>query len=89
MEQQGLVHCAADSRDQRLVNVSLTSAGATRFQQAQTIYEASIRRRFGNLDQAIQHTLDTLARTMITFLIADLQAPLSSTDDLKSHATKV
>lgn len=74
MEQQGLVHCGADERDQRLVKVSLTPTGAARLEQAQTIYAAAIRRRLGVLDPDIQQKLHTIAQQVSDRLIADLAA---------------
>lgn len=73
MEQQGLVHCGADSRDQRLVKVSLTAAGTARLAEAQAVYRAAIQRRLGALTSADQQALRTLTETVAALLTADLE----------------
>lgn len=83
MEQQGMVHCGADSRDQRLVKVSLTEAGLSRLAEARAVYRAAIQRRLGALNTADQLALRDLTRTVATMLINDLesQPALPDTDD--------
>lgn len=81
MEQQGLVHCGTDSRDQRLVMVSLTDAGVARLHEAQTVYHAAIQRRLGALDSDDQQALRHLTESVAARLITDLEAqpPLPET----------
>lgn len=74
MEQQGLVHCGADSRDQRLVKVSLTEAGAARLHEAQAVYRAAIQRRLGLLGGDDQQTLRQITESLAGLLIGDLEA---------------
>lgn len=74
MEQQGLVHCGTDSRDQRLVKVSLTEVGIKRLTEAQAIYRAAIQRRLGGLSSADQQALRSLTETVAALLAADLEA---------------
>jgi DNA-binding MarR family transcriptional regulator len=83
LEQQGLVRCSSDSRDQRLVRVSLSAAGALRLAEARTIYEATIRRRLGILDTADQRQLRTLIETLIASLTADLAAQPAVVADIE------
>lgn len=73
MEQQGLVHCGTDSRDQRLVKVSLTEAGVARLAEAEAVYHAAIQRRLGALSSADQQALRDLTETVSALLIADLE----------------
>lgn len=74
LEQQGLVQCRGDSRDQRLVRVSLSPAGAMRLAEAKTVYTAAVQRRLGSLDAPSQQLLLTLIDTIIASLTADLAA---------------
>ncbi|HEX6291574.1 MAG TPA: MarR family transcriptional regulator [Herpetosiphonaceae bacterium] len=73
LAQQGLVQCNGDSRDQRLVRVSLTSTGSQRLEQAQAAHTASLRRRLGSLDPATQQSLHSLMQTVATLLTSDLE----------------
>jgi DNA-binding MarR family transcriptional regulator len=73
MQQQGMVHCGADSYDQRLVKVSLTEAGIARLTDARTVYRAAIQRRLGKLTSADQLALRDLTETVADMLVADLE----------------
>ena len=79
LEQQGLVRCGGDSRDQRLVRVSLSPAGARRLEEAKKVYTAAVNRRLGILDDSSQQLLRTLIETLVASLTADLAAQPSPT----------
>jgi DNA-binding MarR family transcriptional regulator len=72
LEQQGLVQCNGDSRDQRLVRVSLTATGAQRLERAKIAHTSSVHRRLGSLDLTSQQTLHALMQTVATLLSTDL-----------------
>lgn len=74
MEQQGLVQCGTDSRDQRLVMVSLTDVGVARLHEAQIVYHTAIQRRLGLLGHDEQQTLCDLTDSVAALLITDLEA---------------
>lgn len=74
LEQQGLVRCGGDSRDQRLVRVSLTPEGTVRLGDARTVYSAAVHRRFGTLDESQQRLFRSLIETVVATLTADLAA---------------
>ena len=73
MAQQGLVSCGTDSRDQRLVKVSLTDEGSARLAEARTLYHHAIHQRFSGLDHADQQALRRLTETVTNLLITDLE----------------
>ena len=70
--QQGLVQCSGDSRDQRLVRVSLTATGEQRLTQAKVAHTSSVHRRLGALDPTAQQTLCSLTETVAALLSAVL-----------------
>jgi DNA-binding MarR family transcriptional regulator len=72
LAQQGLVQCNGDSRDQRLVRVSLTATGDQRLAQAKVAHTSSVHRRLGTLDPTAQQTLRSLIETVAALLNADL-----------------
>jgi MarR family 2-MHQ and catechol resistance regulon transcriptional repressor len=73
LAQQDLVQCTGDSRDQRLVRVSLTALGADRLDQARVAHTSSVHRRLGALDHASQVTLRSLMQQVATLLTTDLE----------------
>jgi len=74
LELQGLVRCTSDSRDLRLVRVSLTPVGAARIEEARSLHNASVRRRLGALSDQEQAALMALTETVAAGLTADLAA---------------
>ncbi len=74
MEQQGLVRCTSDSRDLRLVRVSLTLDGAARIEEARALHNASIGRRFSALPEHDRAALVALTQRVAKALTADLEA---------------
>lgn len=74
LEQQGLVRCTSDSRDLRLVRVSLTPNGAARIDEARTLHNASIGRRFSALPEHERAALVALTQHVASALTADLEA---------------
>lgn len=86
LEQQGLVRCTSDSRDLRLVRVSLTPVGAARVNLARGLHNASIRRRFNALPDRERAALVALTGSVAAVLTADLEAqgspaPVAAEDD--------
>lgn len=82
LEQQGLVRCCGDHRDQRLVRVSLTIEGTDRLADAQAVYTAAVDRRFGTLDATSQRLFRSLIETVVARLSDDLvsQVPAEEAD---------
>ncbi|GAB4206821.1 MAG: MarR family transcriptional regulator [Roseiflexaceae bacterium] len=85
MEQQGLVRCTSDSRDLRLVRVSLTPGGAARIEEARTLHNASIGRRFSALPDHERAALVALTQSVAKALTDDLETlgspPPAPSDD--------
>lgn len=88
LEQQGLVHCGGDSRDQRLVRVSLTPTGRARLEEAKTAYTAAVHRRFDALDAPTQRLLRSLLETVVASLTADLAAQPSLTAEMPAQVSE-
>ena len=86
LEQQMLVRCGGDQRDQRLVRVSLTPQGADRLAEAKTAHTTSIQRRLGALDSATLQQLRRLTETVVELLTADLAAQASVSSIEESEA---
>lgn len=74
LDQQGLVRVGGDPADQRLVRVALTPRGAEQLAAARQAHNASIQRRIGNLEPAVQQKLVELTQSLVDLLAADLAA---------------
>lgn len=74
LEQQDLVECNGDDRDQRLVRVSLSEFGASRLKAAKAAHTSSVHRRLGALGGEAQQTLRSLMDQIAVLLTTDLAA---------------
>ena len=72
LEQQGLVELHRDLKDRRLVWVSLTEVGRTRFQQARVAHTTSVARRLHGLEKSKLDALDALTQHIVDSLERDL-----------------
>jgi DNA-binding MarR family transcriptional regulator len=77
LESQALVQCSGDSRDQRLVRVSLTPDGSARLAAAHAAHVASIQRRLGAFDDTSHTQLCRLMEQLVALLKADLATQVS------------
>lgn len=74
LEQQDLVQCNGDDRDQRLVRVSLSPLGASRLKEAKVVHTSSVHRRLGALGGEAQQTLRSLMDRVAALLSTDLES---------------
>jgi MarR family transcriptional regulator, 2-MHQ and catechol-resistance regulon repressor len=89
LEQQGLVQCSGDHRDQRLVRVSLSPLGASRLEQAKIAHTSSVHRRLGALDSASLTTLRSLMQQVSALLTKDLETLPPQPSQLESEELEV
>jgi MarR family transcriptional regulator, 2-MHQ and catechol-resistance regulon repressor len=89
LEQQGLVLCNGDDRDQRLVRVSLSPLGASRLAQAKIAHTTSVHRRLGALDHEVLATLRSLMQQVSALLSSDLESLPAQTPPFESEELEV
>lgn len=72
LEQQNLVKLTRDADDRRVVRVTLTPSGHSRFTTAQKLHSTAIKRRFGELSTENLQELERLSHTLVKILEIDL-----------------
>jgi len=85
LEQQGLVRCTSDERDQRLVRVSLTAAGIERRRIAEALHTESVARRFSTMQGDEQGNVRKLLQQIVQMLRADLASQPTTVEDTEEE----
>lgn len=72
LEEQGLVQSTRDTKDRRLVLVSMTEEGRLRYEAAREAHTASVERRLASLGAGELDSLQVLTHIVVTLLERDL-----------------